>query len=78
MLNWNGNGEVVARGSLSAIDPKSTVHGYTLGPDCYTVSIEDVFVERAEFYRSEPEFANLEDARGSTIAWPIKYIVFDD
>ena len=62
-------------GSLSSIDPKSTVHGYTLGPDCYRIFIDDVLVEQAEFYRSEPEFANLEDARGSTIAWPIILIL---
>ena len=68
----------MAIGSLSATDPNSKVHGYTLGPDCYRVFVDDVILERAEFYRTEPEFANMEDARGSTIAWPIKYLNFGE
>ncbi|KAK9943083.1 hypothetical protein M0R45_008704 [Rubus argutus] len=78
LLNWEGTGEVLASGSLSAIDPNSKVHGSKLGPDCYRISIEKVFKPKAEFYRSQPQFDCFEDALGSTIAWPIKYIVFEE
>ena len=64
----------MAKGRISAVDPLTTVHGYKLGPDCYRVEIEEAVNPRAEFYRYQPEFSAMEDAVGSTIAWPIKYI----
>ncbi|XP_062029929.1 uncharacterized protein LOC133745808 [Rosa rugosa] len=78
LLNWEGTSEVVARGHISDIHPESKVHGYKLGPDCYRISIEEVIMPGAVFYRSQPEFVIMEDALGSTVAWPIKYIVSDN
>ncbi|XP_062011905.1 uncharacterized protein LOC133728512 [Rosa rugosa] len=78
LLNWEGTSEVVARGYISDINPESKVHGYKLGPDCYRIAIEEVVMSDAEFYRSQPEFVTMEDALGSTVAWPIKYIVCDN
>ncbi|KAL6134512.1 hypothetical protein ACLB2K_066743 [Fragaria x ananassa] len=75
VLDWEGTGLVVARGKISAVDPTTKVHGYSLGPDCYRVAVEEAVVPRAEFYRPQPEFSAMEDAVGSTIAWPTKYIV---
>ncbi|XP_062017879.1 uncharacterized protein LOC133734269 [Rosa rugosa] len=78
LLNWEGTSEVVARGYISDINPESKVHGYKLGPGCYRIAIEEVVMSDAEFYRSQPEFVTMEDALGSTVAWPIKYIVCDN
>ncbi|KAL6228419.1 hypothetical protein ACLB2K_002369 [Fragaria x ananassa] len=75
VLDWEGTGLVVARGKISAVDPTTKVHGYNLGHDCYRVVVEEAVVLRAEFYRPQPEFSTMEDAVGSTIAWPTKYIV---
>ncbi|XP_040365495.1 uncharacterized protein LOC121050192 isoform X1 [Rosa chinensis] len=78
LLNWEGTSEVVARGHISDIHPESKVHGYKLGPDCYRIAIEEVVMPDAVFYRSQPEFVTMEDALGSTVAWPIKYILCDN
>ncbi|KAL6183404.1 hypothetical protein ACLB2K_044815 [Fragaria x ananassa] len=75
VLDWEGTDLVVARGKISAIDPTTKVHGYSLRPNCYRVVVEEVVVPRAEFYRPQHEFSAMEDAVGSTIAWPTKYIV---
>ncbi|KAL6200265.1 hypothetical protein ACLB2K_030047 [Fragaria x ananassa] len=75
VLDWEGTGLVVARGKISSVDLTIKVHGYNLGPDCYRVVVEEAVVPRAEFYRPQPEFSAMEDAIGSTIAWPTKYIV---
>ncbi|KAL6198919.1 hypothetical protein ACLB2K_028707 [Fragaria x ananassa] len=75
VLDWEGTCLVVARGKNSTVDPTTKVHGYNLGPDCYRVTVEEAVVPRAEFYRPQPEFSVMEDAVGSTIAWPTKYIV---
>ncbi|KAL6563268.1 hypothetical protein OROHE_005855 [Orobanche hederae] len=75
LLDWEGTNEIVARGKISAVDPTSRMHGYKLGPDCFRFDIEEPVNPRAEFYRSQPEFSAMEDAVGSTIMWPIKYII---
>ncbi|PRQ60904.1 putative transposase, Tnp1/En/Spm [Rosa chinensis] len=78
LLNWEGTSEVVARGHISDIHPESKVHGYKLGPNCYRIAIEEVVMPDVVFYRSQPEFVTMEDAPGSTVAWPIKYILCDN
>lgn len=74
LLDWEGTGEVVARGQIDAVDPKTRIHGDKLGPDCYRVAVMSVLNSNAEFYRSHRGMESMEESLGSNVAWPIKYL----
>ncbi|KAK9213934.1 hypothetical protein WN944_005920 [Citrus x changshan-huyou] len=77
LLNWLGTGEVVAKGMIAATNPEALVHHVQLGPDYYKVWVDEVNKPSLSLVRPTQEFFNLGDAKGSTIAWPIKYITLD-
>ncbi|KAM2034988.1 hypothetical protein EV2_039018 [Malus domestica] len=74
LLNWLGNGQVVATGEIESTNPEAKVHHMVLGPDCWKVWVTVVKVENISLYRPTSEFRVLEDAVSSTIAWPSKYV----
>ncbi|KAM1191166.1 hypothetical protein PS2_011501 [Malus domestica] len=74
LLNWLGNGQVVATGEIESTNPEAKVHHMVLGPDCWKVWVTVVRVENISLYRPTSEFRVLEDAISSTIAWPSKYV----
>ncbi|KAM3001179.1 hypothetical protein FF2_037504 [Malus domestica] len=74
LLNWLGNGQVVATGEIESTNPEAKVHHMVLGPDCWKVWVTVVKVENISLYRPTSEFCVLEDAVSSTIAWPSKYV----
>ncbi|CAN6551162.1 unnamed protein product [Malus baccata var. baccata] len=78
LLNWLGNGQVVATGEIESTNPKAKVHHMVLGPDCWKVWVIVVRVENISLYRPTSEFRVLEDAVSSTIAWPSKYVRLGD
>ncbi|RXH86539.1 hypothetical protein DVH24_021812 [Malus domestica] len=74
LLNWLGNGQVVATGEIESTNPEAKVHHMVLGPDCWKVWVTVVKVENISLYRPTSEFRVLEDDVSSTIAWPSKYV----
>ncbi|RXH87465.1 hypothetical protein DVH24_034365 [Malus domestica] len=74
LLNWLGNGQVVATGEIESTNPEAKVHHMVLGLDCWKVWVTVVRVENISLYHPTSEFRVLEDAVSSTIAWPSKYV----
>ncbi|KAM7502668.1 hypothetical protein LguiB_001572 [Lonicera macranthoides] len=72
-----GTGEVVANAKIESTDQQSLVHHQILGPDCYKVWVLETLVPNVMVYRYSDVFSTLDDAKGSTIAWPHRYIKFD-
>jgi hypothetical protein len=70
LLKWYDKMEVVAEGSISCIDPKTTVHSAPLGYDCWRVWVERVIDPSVHLYRPTTEWQLLGPTEGSTIAWP--------
>ena len=67
----------MAEAEIASTDPISQVHSIPLGPDCYKVWVLDILISKVPLFRHSNEFACLDDAKGSTVAWPHKYIHFD-
>jgi hypothetical protein len=76
-LQWFGTEEVVAEAELNSTNPKALVHHMVLGLDYWRVWVKRVIVKSVPLYRSTSDMRILEDAFGSTLAWPSKYITFD-
>ncbi|CAL5329754.1 unnamed protein product [Camellia sinensis] len=76
MLHWEGSNLVVAKGQIASRDPKSKVHHATLGPLCWKVWVNHVTVN-VPLFRSTREMYDLQDAIGSTVAWPSQFIILD-
>lgn len=80
LLSWMNTGIVVAKGSILSTDPLSMVHHKYLEPDCWKLWVTDVVVENFQLYRPELdiELCVLDDAIGTNIPWPKKYICIID
>ncbi|CAL5348258.1 unnamed protein product [Camellia sinensis] len=76
LLHWEGSNLVVAEGQIASRDPKSKVHHATLGPLCWKLGVNHVTVDVPLFY-STREMYDLQDAIGSTVAWPSQFILLD-
>ncbi|KAF5944759.1 hypothetical protein HYC85_018836 [Camellia sinensis] len=76
LLHWEGSNLVVAEGQIASRDPKSKVHHVTLGPLCWKVWVNHVAVN-VPLFRSTHEMYDLQDAIGSTVAWPSQFILLD-
>ncbi|CAL5331972.1 unnamed protein product [Camellia sinensis] len=76
LLNWDGTKVVVAEGTIASTDSKALVHHVPLGPGCWKVWVNHVIVN-APLFRPNREMFVLEDAIGSTVAWPTHFISFD-
>uniref|UniRef100_A0A2N9I0V6 DUF8039 domain-containing protein n=1 Tax=Fagus sylvatica TaxID=28930 RepID=A0A2N9I0V6_FAGSY len=76
LLNWClfEKEEVVAKGKIATTDPYSKVHHVPLGIDCWKVWVDEVKDLNVPLYRSTSEFSSLNEAVGSTVAWPKKFI----
>ncbi|KAF5932762.1 hypothetical protein HYC85_028933 [Camellia sinensis] len=76
LLNWDGTKVVVVEGTIASTDSKALVHHVPLGPSCWKVWVNHVIVN-VPLFRPNREMFVLEDAIGSTIAWPTHFISFD-
>ena len=74
-MDWNGSDEIVAEGRWSSSDPTALVHHIPIGPNAARVSIDAVRNPNAFLWRPNSEMLHIEDAIGSTIAWPIDKII---
>ena len=70
MISVHGEKEVIAEGRVSSTDPNVMVHFVRLGEGAVTVWVDIVKVPNAPLWRPTSEFEFIEDAIGSTIAWP--------
>ncbi|TYK00394.1 Plant transposase [Cucumis melo var. makuwa] len=75
LLDWGGIGEVVAEGRWSSNDPNVIVHHVPLGPHAVRVWVDlpkklDTFL-----WRPNSEMTYIEDAVGSTVAWPLDKVI---
>nr|WNT94115.1 hypothetical protein [Paeonia lactiflora] len=76
LIHWMGT-EVVANAELVSKDPRKLVHLVKLGPDCWEVRVNQVTVDDVPLYRPTIKMFCLEDAVGSMVAWPSKYITME-
>lgn len=69
--------EVIAEGRVSSTDPKALVHFVPLGENAVKVWVDVIKVPNAPLWRPTSEFEFIEDAIGSTIAWPCASIIIE-
>ena len=70
LLDFSGSGKIVAEGRWSSSDPKQVVHFVPLGPNAMRVWVDTPKIPNAPLWRPTSELECIEDAIGTTIAWP--------
>ncbi|TYK22293.1 uncharacterized protein E5676_scaffold16547G00010 [Cucumis melo var. makuwa] len=70
LLDWYGWGEIVAEGRWSSNDPTAMVHHIPIGPHAIRVWIDVAKKPNAYLWRPTSEMTCIEEALGSTVAWP--------
>ncbi|KAL5824510.1 hypothetical protein ACOSQ3_020573 [Xanthoceras sorbifolium] len=76
LLHWIGSGEVMAEAEIECTNPQTLVHHMILGPDHWKIAVKKILVRKVPLCRPTSELHVLEDARGTYIAWPSKYITY--
>ncbi|KAH7843808.1 hypothetical protein Vadar_020951 [Vaccinium darrowii] len=77
LLDWTGTGEVVAEGHWSSSDPNEFVHHMRLGPNAMRVWVDVPKKGEAFLWRPTSFMEKIEDAVGTTIAWPADKVLMD-
>ena len=67
---------MVAEGTIASTDSKALVHHMPLGLGCWKVWVNHDKVNEP-LYHPYRELIVLENAIGSTVAWPTHFISFD-
>ena len=75
LISVQGAKEVIAEGRVASTDPKSLVHFVPLGENAVKVWVDVIKVPNAPLWRPTSYFEFIEDALGSTIAWPSTNII---
>ena len=75
LLNWLEVDEVVAIGRWVTNDPNAMVHCVALGKNASRVWVDEVKNPSAELWKKYADMETIEDALGSSIAWPTKAII---
>ncbi|KAK9943327.1 hypothetical protein M0R45_008938 [Rubus argutus] len=75
LLDANGSGQIVAEGRWSSSDPDQLVHFVPLGPNAMRVWVDTPKVPTASLWRPTSELEFIEDAVGTTVAWPIDKVL---
>ncbi|XP_028085937.1 uncharacterized protein LOC114286908 [Camellia sinensis] len=75
LLDWIGSGEVVAEGRWSSSDPKQLVHHIPIGPNAMRVWVDLAREAGAYLWRPTADMTYIEDAVGTTVAWPADKVV---
>lgn len=74
-MDLSGKKRVVAEGRWSSNNPDQLVHFVPLGPNACRVWVDVVKVKDAAVWRQSSEIEYMEDALGTSIAWPEDKIV---
>ncbi|CAH9070270.1 unnamed protein product [Cuscuta epithymum] len=75
LLDISGSGKIVAEGHWSSSDPNQLVHFVPLGPNAMRVWVDMPRIPDALLWRPTSELECIEDAVGTTIAWPSNKVV---
>ncbi|KAG7537639.1 Transposase-associated domain [Arabidopsis suecica] len=75
LMDITGLKRVVAEGRWSSNDPNMKVHFKPLGPNGVRVWVDVVRVNDAEVWRPSDAVECMEDALGTTVAWPTDKVV---
>ncbi|TXG57666.1 hypothetical protein EZV62_015495 [Acer yangbiense] len=70
ILDWMGSGEIVVEGRWSSSDPKALVHHVPIGLNAMRVWVDRVRKGETFLWRPTSYMSNIEEAMGSTVAWP--------
>lgn len=62
--------EIVAEGRWSSNDPTALVHHVPIGPHAVRVWVDVSLEPNAYLWRPSSEMTCIEEAVGSTVAWP--------
>lgn len=76
LLDISGSGEVVAEGRWSSSDPTQLVLFVPLRTNGMRVWVDIPKVPSASLWRPSSEMEFIEDAIGTTIAWPKDKVIF--
>ncbi|KAK3229270.1 hypothetical protein Dsin_001151 [Dipteronia sinensis] len=76
LLHWIGSGQVVAEAKIDCTNPQAFVHHKLLGLDYWRVCVKKIMASDVPLIRDTSELQILEDARGTYIASPSKYITY--
>lgn len=74
-MDLSGNKHVVAEGRWSSNNPDQVVHFVPLGHGACRVWVDVVKVKDAVVWRTSSEIEYMQDALGSSIAWPADKVV---
>ncbi|KAK9226379.1 hypothetical protein WN943_011426 [Citrus x changshan-huyou] len=75
LLNWLEVDEVVAIGRWVTNDPNAMVHCVALGKNASRVWVDEVKNPSVELWKKYADMETIEDALGSSIAWPTEAII---
>ncbi|KAK9211875.1 hypothetical protein WN943_001253 [Citrus x changshan-huyou] len=75
LLNWLEVDEIVAIGCWVTNDPNAMVHCVALGKNASRVWVDEVKNPSIELWKKFADMETIEDALGSSIAWPTKVII---
>ncbi|XP_050942277.1 uncharacterized protein LOC127149924 [Cucumis melo] len=78
LLDWYGSGEIVAEGRCSSNDPTAMVHHIPIGPHAIRVWIDVAKKPNAYLWRPTSEMTCIEEALGSTVAWPSDKVIISE
>ncbi|KAL5704424.1 hypothetical protein ACHQM5_022858 [Ranunculus cassubicifolius] len=69
--------DIVAEGRWVTDDPKTKVHGRELGNNASKVWVTKAIEPRSKVWRPTNGIEIMEEAEGSTIAWPTDHVIKD-
>ena len=75
LLDVDGSGKIVAEGVASSCDPSTLVHFIPLGPNAIRVWVEKSKFPSASLWRTSSEMECIDDAIGTTVAWPADKVI---
>lgn len=73
LLDWSD--AIIAEGRWSSSDPNLKVHGIPLGPQFMRVWVDVAVVPGAYLFRPNHEMLTIQEAVGSTVAWPFEKVI---
>ena len=73
MLDWAD--VIVAEGRWDSSDPTVTIHGKPLGPDFMRVWVDVDILPESYLFRPNNAMLTIQEAVGSTVAWPSKKVI---
>ena len=77
LLDLDKKEKIVAEGRVSSVDPTILVHFVPLGTNAVRVWVDVPIAPNARLWRPTSDLQNIEDAVGTTIAWPADKIIED-